>query len=169
RAETSVRLLDAGAFVEAPIADGRGYAMVGGRYSYTGLLVTLFSPALRADYWDYQALAGYSITRNDEVSIMALGSFDYAAVDGEVLAGTEFHRLDLRYTHRFNKDTEARLAFTLGKDRTRSSDGFLSDRVLGTRLKVEHRAPTVVVRSGADDCVDDYDVEIAAAISEPET
>lgn len=168
RAETSVRLIDAGAFVEAPLNDGRGYALIGGRYSYTSLLVSLFSPGQRLDYWDYQALVGYAVSRKDELSVLTLGAFDYVGTDGEVIGGTEYHRIDLRWDHRFSKDTNARLAVTWGRDRTRSEVGFLSDNLLGSRFTLEHHASDVVFRSGGELWVDNYDMAVDAAISEPE-
>src|SRR5690606_27636415 len=57
RGEASIRLLDAGAYVEAPWADERGFVALAGRYSYTALLLSLLSPNQRVDYWDYQGHA----------------------------------------------------------------------------------------------------------------
>src|SRR5690606_11348920 len=54
RGEANLRLIDAGAFVEVPFARGRGSAMVAGRYSYTGLVVSLLAPDASLGYWDYQ-------------------------------------------------------------------------------------------------------------------
>lgn len=169
RAEASIRLIDAGAFAEAPINQGRGYALLGGRYSYTALLISAFSPGQRLDYWDYQALVGHSIGRNDEISLFGFGAFDYVGANGEVLGGTEFHRADLRWDHRFSKDTEFRIAVTYGRDRTRSDSGFLANSLVGSRLDFEHRENQVVFRSGADVWVERYSMEVIAAIAEPET
>lgn len=166
--EASVRLIDAGAFVEAPINHGRGYALLGGRYSYTALLISLFSPGQRLDYWDYQGLVGYSVGRRDELSLLTMGAFDYIGTDGEVLGGTEFHRLDLRWDHRFSKKTDFRLALTLGRDRTRSDSGFLADSLIGSRMQFEHRSEQAVFRAGADAWVDRYSTQIDPAIAEPE-
>ena len=41
RGEWNVRIIDSGAMAEAPFADGRGSVMVGGRFSYTGLVLSL--------------------------------------------------------------------------------------------------------------------------------
>lgn len=169
RAEASIRLIDAGAFAEAPINKGRGYALLGGRYSYTALLISAFSPGQRLDYWDYQALVGHSIGRDDEISLFGFGAFDYVGTNGEVLGGTEFHRADLRWDHRFSKDTEFRWAVTYGRDRTRSDSGYLADTLFGSRFEFEHRAKKVIFRSGADVWIDRYSMEVIAAIAEPET
>jgi len=168
RGEASLRLIDAGAYAEGGTDDGRAYAMLGGRYSYTALLVSAFSPGTRLDYWDYQARIGYALGDRDDVSVLALGAFDYVGSDGEVLGGTEFHRIDLRYGHRFGRQTKLRVATTWGRDRTRSDEGFLSDHVLGARLDFSHRYRNVLLRTGADVWVDRYKMEIAPAIAEPE-
>src|SRR5690606_2106823 len=42
-AEWSVRLVDAGAFIDAPFAGGRGNVMLAGRYSYTALVLSALS------------------------------------------------------------------------------------------------------------------------------
>ncbi|HYQ15174.1 MAG TPA: TonB family protein, partial [Polyangiaceae bacterium] len=44
RGEWNVRLIDSGAMVEAPFANGRGSIMAGGRISYTGLVLSLIVP-----------------------------------------------------------------------------------------------------------------------------
>ena len=42
--EANVRLIDAGALVESPLADGRASALVAGRYGYPGPIIDLVSP-----------------------------------------------------------------------------------------------------------------------------
>jgi hypothetical protein len=76
--EAQVRLYDAGTFVNAPIAEGRGHVMAGGRYSYTGLILSQVTNA-RLEYWDYQALAGYDLTPKDRVEVFSFGAFDFFA------------------------------------------------------------------------------------------
>ncbi len=169
RAEASIRLIDAGAFVEAPINEGRGYAVLSGRYSYTALLISAFSPGTRLDYWDYQGLFGYRVTKRDELSVLALGAFDYMGQADEPPVGTEYHRIDLRWDRQFDKDTDLRLAATWGRDRTRTQQGFVSDRLLSSRLVFEHREDSAVARAGADLYLDKYAMEVDPAISEPET
>jgi len=53
-AEASVRLIDAGALVTTPFAEGRGDVLASGRYGYPGPLVSLFAPDTGLAYWDYQ-------------------------------------------------------------------------------------------------------------------
>lgn len=167
RGEANVRLIDAGAFVETPFAGGKGYALLSGRYSYTALLLTLFSPGQRVDYWDYQGLVGYRIGKKDELSVFTFGAFDFGG-NGQVRGGTEFHRVDLRWDHEFSSRTRARWAVTLGRDQTQSDQGFVSDNALMSRLQVEHKAEEFVVRAGSDVSIDNYGMDVDAAVAEPE-
>jgi TonB family protein len=166
--EASVRLLDAGAYVEAPWADGRGYAVLAGRYSYTALLLSMLSQDQRLDYWDYQGLVGYRLGNRDTLSIFGFGAFDFAgdSASGQ-LGGTEFHRVDLRWDHDFSARTRSRAAFTWGRDRTRSNSGYISDDVLAGRVRIEHRAAGAVYRGGGDFSVDRYGLEVDPAVSDP--
>ena len=100
RAETNVRLFDAGAFVEAPFAGGRGSVMAAGRYSYTAAVVSTLSN-VDLDYWDYQALVSYDFGTRDEVSVLGFGSHRLLARDdGSGLGTSSFHRLDVRHDQR---------------------------------------------------------------------
>ncbi len=166
--EANVRLFDAGAMVEAPWADGRGTALVGGRYAYPGALLSLFSPGVELGYWDYQARATYDFSPYDRVGLFAFGSHDYLAQiedDGEtdvVLAG-DFHRLDLRYDRFFGRGGRLRHAVTLGYEQSSNQDGERagSTRLLGTR--VELSAPVsepLTVRAGADAQLERFDIDI---------
>ncbi|WP_437969836.1 TonB family protein [Sorangium sp. So ce260] len=168
RGEANVRLFDAGAMVEAPWADGRGTALVGGRYAYPGALLSLFSPGVELGYWDYQARATYDFSPYDRVGLFAFGSHDYLAQiedDGEtdvVLAG-DFHRLDLRYDRFFRRGGRLRHAVTLGYEQSSNQDGERagSTRLLGTR--VELSAPVserLTGRAGADAQLERFDSDI---------
>ncbi|MCK6535581.1 MAG: TonB-dependent receptor [Polyangiaceae bacterium] len=164
--EASVRLLDAGALVEAPFDGGRGTALVAGRYSYTGLLLSLLSPDSVLEYWDYQGRASYDVGARDTLTVFSFGAFDFIGEkkDGEVRTalGTEFHRVDLRWDHRASPRTETRLALTAGFDRTRGGerDFFVRDRLLSLRSEVRHRpSRDVAVRAGTDVAVDVYDAK----------
>jgi TonB family protein len=175
RGEANLRLFDAGAFMEAGFADGRGTAALGGRYSYTGALLTLLVPEVRLDYRDAQARVTYDVTPRDRIGITSFGSYDLladratsrASPDGEVETiqfGTEFYRADMRYEHFFDAGKFLG-AVTLGFDRT--NVGFVAgeprnvvDRSIAVRTQVEARAaPGVVLRGGADVALDAYHVE----------
>lgn len=164
--EASVRLLDSGALVEVPFAGGHGSAIVGGRYSYTGLIVSaLTGNELR--YWDYQSLVTYDLTPRTRVGLFAFGALDYVDAGTEDVGGTSFHRLDLRLDHELSSNTHARVAATWGYDKTLSDVGFVSDRMLAARAQLEHRADAhATFRVGFDVTRDTYELEIEPAASE---
>ncbi len=175
RTEASLRLYDVGAMVAAPFASGRGRVMLGGRYSYTGLLISKLSP-VKLDYWDYQAKISYDLSARDQVSALLFGAYDYSAQPQQQYeAGVQFHRLDLRYSHDFNALTRLRAAITLGSDRTRQEDDTytyfsfsaggtmrthgeaisLRDQLLSTRLVLTHKLGAAAeLRAGADVGID---------------
>jgi len=165
--ELNLRLFDVGALVETPFASGKGSVALGGRYSYTGALFSLFSPSTLLDYWDYQARATYDLTPDDRVSVFAMGSYDFLGqkIEGVdeplTLFGAEFHRLDFRYDHRIGNRGRLRSAFTLGIDKSRiSQDRNTRDRLLGTRTELEYRlSRDVLFRAGSDAQIDSYDVQ----------
>ncbi|MDF3070821.1 MAG: tonB family protein [Polyangiaceae bacterium] len=139
RGEWNVRIIDSGAMVEAPFANGKGSAMVGGRFSYTGLVLSLVVPDVSVGYWDYQARVRYELTPKDTVEIFGFGSGDYTTykergfetdpngVQREVerkrtAVDVNFHRLDLRWDRRISQGNW-RNALFLGRDRTGFADG----------------------------------------------
>lgn len=154
RGEASVRLFDASAFVEAPIGDSTT-ALVAGRYGYPNLLLSLFAPNLSLHYGDYSARVTRALGTSDSVSLFAIGSYDHEEDSSQNLVpiATQFHRVDLRYDHRWT-DGSLRIATTIGYDTTTDStppsETFSS--VNGRlRLEIEQRfAPDVRLSAGAD-------------------
>lgn len=172
--EGNIRVVDAGALVEAPFGpDNRGTVMLGGRYSYTGLIFSQLAPNTLLDYWDYQGRATYNLTPDDRVSVLAFGSYDYLGertpTETLTLFGTEFHRIDLRYDHRIGDRGTFRAAVTGGIDRSRASDDrAVRDRMLGARTDWTYLAsPGVKIRAGTDLQLDSYDVQIASGTLSP--
>ena len=173
RGEYNVRLFDAGALLDVPFADGRGEVLVGGRYSYTGLILSLFSPTTVLDYWDYQARVGYDLTKRDRISVFGFGASDFLGTkqpDGTTTTvfGAQFHRVDVRYDHKLNADGMIRTAVMGGMDLTEFSAGnginpHLRDRLVGTRTELTYRlSPTALLRAGTDAQIDTYDVVLPA-------
>jgi len=167
RAEAQVRVFDAGAFIEVPLAGGRGYAMAGGRYSYVGLLFSALSPNRRVDYWDYQAMVGYRLGKQDEVRALAFGSFDYAT-NLSVTGGLEFHRVDLGWTHHFGNKARMNVSASLGSDTTHSDFGFIHDNSFQSRVNYTLTGKQAALRMGGDVLIDVYETEILPTIAEPE-
>jgi hypothetical protein len=160
RAEANLRLYDSGVFLSSPFASGRGRAMAGGRYSYTGLILSLLTDA-ELEYWDYHALAEYDLTRKDTVSVFGFGSFEYYGDGKGEYFGTDFHRLDLRYDRALSKDSSARVAITFGRDRTRATRGLLKAESFAARSEVRHRFSNEVQwRLGADALLEGFEMEV---------
>jgi hypothetical protein len=154
--EANVRVFDAGALVESGFANGRGSALIGGRYSYTARMISLFAKDTIADYRDGQVRIAYDLTDRDRVSVFGFGSYDLLAENPNdqlhVIYGSEFYRADLRYDHQFREGSTVRQAVTLGFDRTRIADGQIAEnRNIGTRTELDHRVDRhLLVRAGAD-------------------
>ncbi|HEY4118473.1 MAG TPA: TonB-dependent receptor plug domain-containing protein, partial [Byssovorax sp.] len=167
--EANIRLVDAGALVEAPFADGKGTALVGGRYGYTTLLLKLIAPDVDLDYADYQARASYRLSAHDQISAFAFGSWDHWATkqDGvfQTLFDTQFHRLDLRYDRVLEGGGTLRQAVTLGVDRTGLDDGqYVFDRMIAARTEVEMPVTAGArVRFGVDMTMDATSSEFSPA------
>ena len=169
RGEWNVRIIDSGAMVEAPFADGRGSVMVGGRFSYTGLVLSLIVPDVSVGYWDYQARARYDLSRKDSVEVFAFGSGDYTTYtehrseidengalrrfdEKHTAVDVNFHRLDLRWDHRLEQGNW-RNALFVGRDRTGFADGDVNvyNHMLGARSEYWRNLDAKLrVRAGAD-------------------
>lgn len=173
RGEYNLRLFDAGAMVEAPFADGKGIALVGGRYSFAAYLLSLLSPETNLEYWDYQLRTSYDVTPRDRLGVFTFGSLDFLGqrTQGETLTlfQTEFHRVDLRYDRRFAGGGKMRTAFTLGIDRsTVQQDRAVVSRLAGARTELSHRVdPQVLLRAGTDLQLETYSIELGSDALSP--
>ncbi|WP_441289542.1 TonB-dependent receptor domain-containing protein [Sorangium sp. KYC3313] len=171
--EGMLRLVDVGGLVEGPFAGNRGAALVGGRYSYTALLLSLAAPEVALDYWDYQARLSYEVVPEGRVSLFAFGAHDFLASeeDGEetTLFDTTFHRLDLRYDQAYGQGSALRGALTLGHDETGIEDGQKAlTRSLGARLSLAHRLrDETMIRAGIDAVVDDNELDLGTGVDAP--
>lgn len=169
--EANLRLVDAGALVEAPFAEGRGSALVAGRYGYPGPVLALFTDQTKISYWDYQARATWKLGRNDAISVFGFGSHDYLASrspSSDPAARNEFqeelvsdfHRLDVRYDHAM-PDGRLRLAVTGGYDSQGAEPTYATNRMLAARFELEQKlADFVRLRAGLDGELDDYRMRI---------
>ncbi len=153
RAEATVRLFDAGAFVETPLIAKRFTAFAAARYAYTGPMLSLIAPDTRLSYWDYQVGGAVKLNALDQVAVFAFGSHDYLgkidADDRETeLFGVSFHRVQLRLERRprirlidGKEDplgARAALSFTFGNDRSGLGDqGEMGNRSYHLRTDVE--------------------------------
>lgn len=164
RGQASVRLLDAGAFVEVPFGDGRGTVMLGGRYSYAGLLVSALSPDVDVAYWDYQALGSYALSPSEDLSVFAFGSHDYLTDTSQPEEPVEmlnltFHRARVKYQKRLTSRTSIGASAFGGLSRTAATEDRnddpgatdVSGQLLGLSLNADHQFDdSLSVHVGAD-------------------
>lgn len=170
RGEAQLRVVDAGAMLEAPFASGRGSAMVGGRYSYTGLLFSILQSDLRLDYWDYQARVSYDLTPSETLTLFAFGARDFLGDEdpdsGEdrTLVDTTFHRVDLRYERRLGPDGYLRDSTTFGWEETGFDGGGTRDAMLSNRAELRYSpSPLLTFRAGTDVTLDAVDTSLSTA------
>jgi TonB family protein len=188
--EASLRVIDAGALVEAPIDDGRFTVLAAGRYGYPGPILSAITSNVSINYWDYQTRATWRVGDRDTLGVFVFGSHDYLATQqssggggantgGSSNAGpssslqellvSDFHRLDLRWDHGFaNGDGHVRVGATLGYDSQGATPTYATNYSAATRLEIEGKlSPTFRVRGGADARYDDYGFEQGAAVPGP--
>ena len=166
--EGNLRVFDVGALVESGFGDGRGTALVGGRYSYTGALFSLISPTLTLDYRDYQARITWNLTPRDQISLFAFGAYDLLAQEQNkiesIVFGSELYRFDLRLDHRFPGGGHLRWATMGGFDQTRIATGQQNARnvPIGTRVELtQPLSADITVRAGIDAQFDSYSADPA--------
>jgi TonB family protein len=168
RGEWRIRLVDSGAMVEAPLGE-RGSIMLGGRFSYTGLVLSLIQPEVSVGYWDYQLRARYDLSAKDSVEVFAFGSGDYVTNTDQhftsdangnsvevarktTIVDVNFHRVDLRWDHRLDQGNW-RNALMIGRDRTGLDNGNVDvfDYLAGLRSEYQQQLePQLRLRAGAD-------------------
>lgn len=167
--EANLRVFDAGAMVEGPFAEGRGSALVGGRYSYTAAVLSLIAPDVTLSYWDYQARISYDLSSAWRIGAFAFGAYDSFRSDTDQgSVGTQFHRLDLRADLRVSPATRVGFAVTVGFDRSAAeeidgdevrSSPALQDGLWSARLKLNHRlGQQGELRAGAEVGLDRYQI-----------
>jgi len=168
--EGNVRLFDAGALLESPFAEGRGNALVAGRYGFPWLVLGLVSPNQKMGYWDYQTRATWKFGERDEVGLFAFGSHDYLAhveppTDSVVEdLSADFHRLDARYDHDLGGGSRVRVASTAGWSSVGASPLYVDDWMVATRLEADFRIDGAFrLRTGAQGQFDLYSLSTSAA------
>ncbi len=159
--EGNIRLFDVGALVETGFADGKGTALVAGRYSYTAALLSIIAKDTALDYRDFEARVTYDVTPDDKLTMLSFGAYDLvgqttAGIEN-VLFASEFYRLDLRWDHRFSPRTNVRVAFTGGFDQSHipGQPRNSRDTLGGARVELTHQASDhVLFRAGGDATID---------------
>jgi len=164
RGHAHLRLIDAGALVESPLASGRGSALVAARYGYPGPILGLVSD-VELGYWDYQARASFDVSPRDRLSVFGFGGHDYLATpsssDSPDARGkmeeqllSDFHRIDLRYD-RATAGGRLRLAATGGYDSQGAAPTYVANRSVALRAELDERlSESARVRAGAEGRLD---------------
>jgi TonB family protein len=172
--EANIRIVDTGAMIEGPLGD-QGTFFASGRVAYSSLLLSAISSTLRVNYWDYGLRTTVHLGPRDDLTVFAFGSYDYLGQKDEdtkvtqTLFDTTFHRLDLRYDHRFGgPEDRVRQAVTLGIDHTGFDVGSgATDRLISARTEITKRASdAVLLRAGLDGQVDVYSADLAASFKD---
>lgn len=171
--DVDLRLTDLGALVEVPInrkvdpdcddkrikcrtGPARGALTLGGRYSYTGLVLSLI-PQLNADikFWDYQARFDHDLGPRVRYTAFAYGAFDSIGQDEAITVDEfnnesidddpdpflrlSFHRIDQRIKQRLRKGGGAEYMVALGRDET--GTGAFKTNVWRVMPRVTVRVP----------------------------
>jgi hypothetical protein len=164
--EANVRAFDAGALAESPFDDGRGHALVAGRYGYPGLVLPLFAPNTRAAYGDYQTRETFALTDRDTIGVFAFGSIDNLeqrdspSAPFEEVLGMEFYRVDLRYDRALPNGGHARIAVTMGADGSRDDRTRVTDVMTAARSEIDLPIdPNLRIRAGTDVTLDHYSLD----------
>ncbi|HWA72059.1 MAG TPA: TonB-dependent receptor [Polyangiaceae bacterium] len=172
--EANLRLIDAGALLEAPFAEGRGSALVAGRYGYPGPILNAVSSDIHLGYWDYQARATWQVGSRGTLGLFAFGSHDYLATrspSGDPEAQRElveqfvsdFHRLDLRYDHALDTG-RVRFALTGGYDSQGAAPTYMTNHSAAARVEIDRElSANARFRAGADGSLDRYRIRLTAA------
>jgi hypothetical protein len=166
-----LRPFDVGGVASGSFAGERGQVQLGGRYSYTAALLTLFAPNTFIDYSDYQARVSYDLSPNDKLTLFSFGAFDLAGEDEEdgtrnIFFASEFHRLDLRWDRHIDKKSRLRVGTTLGLDRTRIEGArFARDWIVGARTVYERGLGEHLFRTGVDVTTDSFGGDLPSEYS----
>ena len=168
-AEANIRIIDAGAIVEIPFAQGKADAVVAGRYSYTGPLFSLIESNTSLAYGDYAARFTYAPNPHHRFTFFAFGSYDHLGqkqnptdTETTTLVDTMFHRIDLRYDQQTDSGVSIRHDVILGWDQTNiGADRNATDKMLDLKSAVvAPLSDDVVLRAGIDLTLDDVDVNL---------
>jgi outer membrane receptor protein involved in Fe transport len=137
--EGNVRLFDLGALAETGFADGKGTALLAGRYSYTAGLLSVIAKDVTVGYRDYEARVTYDATPDDRFTLFTFGAFDLLGQTQNnifnLLFASEFYRLDLRHDHRQVRHRRAEAEVAAAPRRRVGEDGVRHHRA-GRRVEL---------------------------------
>ncbi|MBI2378318.1 MAG: TonB-dependent receptor plug domain-containing protein [Deltaproteobacteria bacterium] len=145
RAEVDASLFEVGGFARGSLVGGTG--TLAGRYGFPGLLISLASPRVDLQYFDYQARFDFNRSKGarEGTSVVAFGAFDGLDTvpaglpdesDKEPALHLQFHRVDLRQTHT-SSTVSGTHQLTFGLDRSLAlGDGELASSAVELRSRL---------------------------------
>lgn len=159
RYEVDLNFFQVGGLARQPVALLGGTFTLAGRYGFPGLMISLASPRVSLEYWDYQ-LRYDAGSRRSRFTVFAFGARDALDTipagepddaDLEPLLRFQFHRVDVRYTHE-GGGLDGLYQLTFGYDGSLSQeDATLSSLSVIPRLRwTWHLAKNFDLRFGAD-------------------
>ncbi|MEE2755571.1 MAG: energy transducer TonB [Myxococcota bacterium] len=98
--DLDINLFQTGALLSIPVNDGSTRITLGGRYSYTGLLLTLVSSDAYLNFWDYLARIDHRFKNRHQLKLTVFGAQDEIG-DGRDAKNrfmVDFHRFNVQYT-----------------------------------------------------------------------
>jgi hypothetical protein len=139
RVDLDVNLFQAGGLIREPLPSLGGTVTVAGRYGFPGLILSLASPRVSLQYFDYQARYDHGDAKNG-YSVFVFGAYD--ALDSvptglpddapkEPLLSFQFHRLDLQYRHKADR-LSGQYLLSLGYDGSLSQEEATLDSLSAT-------------------------------------
>ncbi len=120
-------LIDGSLTVEGPITK-KLYFAVGARVSWISAFLPIFNRSnfqISPFYWDYQLALSYRPTPRDDIDLFIFGSTDDIAArvqnpdpnaSVDIDSHTYFSRARVRFTHRFDRDTQLTVMPSIGGD-----------------------------------------------------
>ncbi|MBV72038.1 MAG: hypothetical protein CMH52_11985 [Myxococcales bacterium] len=116
--DLDINLFQTGALLSVPFNEGDTRVTVGGRYSYTGLLLTLVSSDAYLNFWDYLARVDHRFKNRHRLKLTVFGAQDEIGDgrDAQNRFMVDFHRLNVQYTIPY-KAQRISFGLDLGADR----------------------------------------------------
>jgi TonB family protein len=150
--DLDINLFQTGALISAPLNEGKTRVTAGGRFSYTGLLLSLLASDIYLNFWDYVLRVDHRFQNDHSMRLSAFGAQDEMG-DGDNAARrifVDFHRVNGRYSMPVG-DHRLTFGLDLGGDRLDSPGGDDDDepRLLSDGENVEedrHGRPKAALR-----------------------
>jgi len=97
--DLDINLFQSGALISAPFNDGKTRVTAGGRFSYTGLLLSLLASDVYLNFWDYVVRVDHRFKNDHTLRLSTFGAQDEMGDgnDPSKRIFVDFHRVNARY------------------------------------------------------------------------